>query len=96
MPPEVIATSIKNHQKCFALKDAKTGKLANRYLLVSNMIAKDGGKQIVAGNNKVIAARLSDAKFFWDQDRKSAARTRCCRSSSTSPSMPSSAARASA
>ena len=70
VPPEVIATSIKNHQKCFALRDARTGMLANRYLLVSNMVASDGGKQIVAGNNKVIAARLSDAKFFWDQDRK--------------------------
>ena len=70
VPPEVIATSIKNHQKCFALRNAKTGKLANRYLLVSNLVAKDGGKTIIAGNNKVIAARLSDAKFFWDQDRK--------------------------
>ena len=70
VPPEVIATSIRTHQKCFALRDAKTGKLANRYLLVSNMVAKDGGKLIVEGNNKVIAARLSDAKFFWDQDRK--------------------------
>ena len=70
VPPEVIATSIKTHQKCFALRDAKTGKLANRYLLVANMVAKDGGKLIVEGNNKVIAARLSDAKFFWDQDRK--------------------------
>ena len=70
VPPEVIATSIKNHQKCFALRNAVTGKLANRYLLVSNLVAKDGGKTIIAGNNKVIAARLSDAKFFWDQDRK--------------------------
>ncbi|MFT3989430.1 glycine--tRNA ligase subunit beta [Aestuariivirga sp.] len=70
VPPEVIITSIKNHQKCFALRDVKTGKLANKYLLVSNMIARDGGKIIVGGNNKVIAARLSDAKFFWDQDRK--------------------------
>jgi glycyl-tRNA synthetase beta chain len=70
VPPEVIATSIKNHQKCFALRNASTGKLANRYLLVSNLVAKDGGKTIIAGNNKVIAARLSDAKFFWDQDRK--------------------------
>ena len=69
VPPEVIVTTIKNNQKCFALRD-KTGKLANRYLLVSNMVATDGGKTIVAGNNKVIAARLSDAKFFWDQDRK--------------------------
>jgi glycyl-tRNA synthetase beta chain len=70
VPPEVIVTSIKNHQKCFALRDAKTGSLANRYILVSNMEASDGGREIVRGNNKVIAARLSDAKFFWDQDRK--------------------------
>ncbi len=69
VPPEVIVTTIKNNQKSFALRD-KTGKLANRYLLVSNMVATDGGKTIVTGNNKVIAARLSDAKFFWDQDRK--------------------------
>lgn len=70
VPPEVIVTSIKTHQKCFALRDAKTGALANRYLMVANMIAADGGKEIVAGNNKVIAARLSDARFFWEQDRK--------------------------
>jgi glycyl-tRNA synthetase beta chain len=70
VPPEAIATSIKNHQKCFALRNAVTGRLANRYLLVSNLVAKDGGKTIIEGNNKVIAARLSDAKFFWDQDRK--------------------------
>ena len=70
VPPEVIITSIKQHQKCFALKDGKTGKLANRYLLVANMIASDGGQQIIQGNNKVIAARLSDAKFFWEHDKK--------------------------
>jgi glycyl-tRNA synthetase beta chain len=70
VPPEVIVTTIKNNQKCFCLRDGKTSKLANKYLLVSNMVASDGGKTIVAGNNKVIAARLSDAKFFWDQDRK--------------------------
>ncbi len=70
VPPEVIITTIKNNQKCFNLRDAKTGKLANRYLLVSNIVASDGGKEIIRGNNKVIAARLSDAKFFWDQDRK--------------------------
>ncbi len=70
VPPEVIITSIKTHQKCFALKNTVTGKLANRYLMVANLVAKDGGKTIIAGNNKVIAARLSDAKFFWDQDRK--------------------------
>jgi glycyl-tRNA synthetase beta chain len=70
VPPEVIVTTIKNNQKCFCLRDGKSGKLANKYLLVSNMVASDGGQTIVAGNNKVIAARLSDAKFFWDQDRK--------------------------
>ncbi len=70
VPPEVIATSIKTHQKCFALRNAMTGRLANRYLLVSNLVARDGGKTIIEGNNKVIAARLSDAKFFWDLDRK--------------------------
>lgn len=70
VPPEVIITTIKNNQKCFCLREAKSGKLANKYLLVSNSIARDGGKEIVRGNNKVIAARLSDAKFFWDQDRK--------------------------
>jgi glycyl-tRNA synthetase beta chain len=70
VPPEVIITTIKNNQKCFCLREAKSGKLANKYLLVSNSIARDGGKEIIRGNNKVIAARLSDAKFFWDQDRK--------------------------
>ncbi|MFM8746875.1 MAG: glycine--tRNA ligase subunit beta [Aestuariivirga sp.] len=70
VPPEAIATSLRSHQKCFALRDIASGKLANRYLMVSNMLASDGGKVIVAGNNKVIAARLSDARFFWDQDRK--------------------------
>ena len=69
VPPEVVVTTIKAHQKCFCLK-TKSGKLANRYLLVSNIIARDGGKLIVQGNNRVIAARLSDAKFFWDQDQK--------------------------
>jgi glycyl-tRNA synthetase beta chain len=70
VPPEVIITTIKNNQKCFCLREAKSGKLANKYLLVANSVARDGGKEIIRGNNKVIAARLSDAKFFWDQDRK--------------------------
>ncbi len=46
------------------------GGLSNKYLLVANIIPRDGGAEIIRGNNKVIAARLSDAKFFWDQDRK--------------------------
>lgn len=70
VPPEVIITSIKKHQKCFSVKERETGKLANRFILVSNLIAGDGGKEIIAGNERVIAARLSDAKFFWDTDRK--------------------------
>jgi glycyl-tRNA synthetase beta chain len=69
VPPEVIITTIKNNQKCFCLKTSD-GKLANKYLAVANIIARDGGAEIIRGNNKVIAARLSDAKFFWDQDRK--------------------------
>jgi glycyl-tRNA synthetase beta chain len=69
VPPEVIITTIKNNQKCFCLKNTD-GTLANKYILVSNIVASDGGKEIIHGNNKVIAARLSDAKFFWDQDRK--------------------------
>ncbi len=70
VPPECLITSMKSHQKCFSLKDPKTGKLANRFILVSNLIAADGGAEIIAGNEKVIRARLSDAKFFWDQDLK--------------------------
>lgn len=70
VPPECLITSMKSHQKCFCLRDPKTGRLANRFILVANLIADDGGKQIVAGNEKVIAARLSDAKFFWTQDLK--------------------------
>jgi glycyl-tRNA synthetase beta chain len=62
--------SMKQHQKCFALKHPRSGKLANKFLLVSNLQARDGGKQIIAGNEKVIRARLSDAKFFWEQDQK--------------------------
>ncbi len=68
VPGECLTTAMKNHQKCFSLKDPKTGKLANRFLLVSNLIANDGGRAIISGNEKVIRARLSDAKFFWDQD----------------------------
>ncbi len=70
VPPEILQTSMRTHQKYFALKDGKTGKLARRFALVSNMAAEDGGKDIVAGNERVLRARLSDAKFFWDQDRK--------------------------
>ena len=70
LPGEVIRATIRANQKCFVLRDPKSGKLANRYLLVANLIAADGGKKIIEGNNRVIAARLSDARFFWDQDLK--------------------------
>jgi glycyl-tRNA synthetase beta chain len=69
LPPEVLATSMRAHQKYFACLD-RNGKLAPRFLLVSNMVADDGGKAIVAGNERVLRARLSDARFFWEQDRK--------------------------
>jgi glycyl-tRNA synthetase beta chain len=69
VPAEVLATAMKAHQKCFSLRD-KQGKLTNRFILIANLKAKDGGNAIVAGNERVIAARLADAKFFFDQDRK--------------------------
>ncbi len=70
VPPEILQTSMRTHQKYFSLRDPKTGKMANRFAVVANMVAADGGKEIVAGNERVLRARLSDAKFFWDQDRK--------------------------
>ncbi len=70
IPPEVIRATIRINQKCFVLRDPRTGKLANRFILVSNLEAADGGEAIKAGNARVIRARLSDAKFFWDTDRK--------------------------
>jgi glycyl-tRNA synthetase beta chain len=68
VPAECLITSMKSHQKCFSLRDPKTGALANRFLMVSNLIAADGGETIRGGNEKVINARLSDAKFFWEKD----------------------------
>jgi glycyl-tRNA synthetase beta chain len=70
IPPEVIRATIRNNQKCFVLRDPQTAKLVNKFILVSNMEASDGGKEIVAGNERVIRARLSDAKFFYETDLK--------------------------
>jgi glycyl-tRNA synthetase beta chain len=70
IPGEVIRATIRNNQKCFVVRDPKTGKLAPKFILVSNIEASDGGKAIVAGNERVIRARLSDAKFFYDTDLK--------------------------
>ena len=69
VPSEVLITSMRTHQKYFALLD-KTGTMAPRFVVVANTVTADGGKAIVAGNERVLRARLSDAKFFWDQDRK--------------------------
>ncbi len=68
VPPEILMTAMKAHQKCFSLRNQKTGALANRFILVSNLEAEDGGKAIVRGNERVIRARLADAKFFWRND----------------------------
>ena len=70
VPGECLTTSMRAHQKCFSLRDPKTGRLANKFLMVSNLVAPDGGAEIVHGNEKVIRARLSDARFFWEQDLK--------------------------
>lgn len=70
IPGEVIRATIRNNQKCFVVRDPKTGKLANKFILTANVEASDGGKAIVAGNERVIRARLSDAKFFYETDLK--------------------------
>jgi len=83
VPGAVIRATIRHNQKCFVLRQSAIGNrqstaedqlptapLANRFLLTANIEAKDGGKTIIAGNERVIRARLSDAKFFWDTDRK--------------------------
>jgi glycyl-tRNA synthetase beta chain len=70
IPDEVIRATIRNNQKCFVVKDPKTGKLTNKFVLTANLEASDGGKTIVAGNERVIRPRLSDAKFFYETDLK--------------------------
>jgi len=70
IPPEVIRTTIRNNQKCFVLRDPQTAQLVDKFILVANIEAPDGGKAIVAGNERVIRARLSDAKFFYETDLK--------------------------
>jgi glycyl-tRNA synthetase beta chain len=70
IPDEVIRATIRNNQKCFVVRDPKTGKLTNKFIVTANIEASDGGKVIVAGNERVIRARLSDAKFFHDTDLK--------------------------
>ncbi len=69
VPPEVIQLTLRINQKYFVLRDAD-GNLAPAFICTANIEAKDGGAAIIAGNRKVLAARLSDARFFWEQDRK--------------------------
>ena len=75
VPPEVLILSMKTHQRYFATTKAD-GTLANRFVVVANNVARDGGKVIIDGNERVLRARLSDAKFFWDQDRKTTLESR--------------------
>ena len=70
LPPEVITLTMKTHQKYFAVRDPKTGALSAHFVTVANQQAPDGGKAIAAGNSRVLSARLSDARHFWDNDRK--------------------------
>jgi glycyl-tRNA synthetase beta chain len=69
VPPEVIRTTIRANQKCFVAK-GKDGKLANRFIATANVEAADGGRLIIAGNARVIRARLADARFFWETDKR--------------------------
>jgi len=69
LPPEVLTTSMRTHQKYLSLR-AADGALAPRFVFVANLEAEDGGAQIVAGNERVLKARLSDAEYFWESDRK--------------------------
>ncbi len=69
LPKEVLISEMRAHQKYFALEKAD-GSLADKFLITANMEAKDGGKAIITGNERVLRARLADGRFFWDQDRK--------------------------
>ena len=71
VPPEVIQLTARTNQKYFICRDT-AGQLANAFVCTANISARDGGEAIVGGNRKVLAARLSDARFFWEQDRKTA------------------------
>lgn len=68
LPKEVLITSMKSHQKYFSVVDNKTGEITNKFILVSNIDSMDKGKFIINGNERVLSARLYDAKYFWDRD----------------------------
>ncbi|MEO0623100.1 MAG: glycine--tRNA ligase subunit beta [Pseudomonadota bacterium] len=67
LPPEVLQTSMREHQKFFSVRNPATGRI-ERFITVANLVAPDGGAAILAGNRRVLAARLADAKFFWEND----------------------------
>ncbi|MES2984125.1 MAG: glycine--tRNA ligase subunit beta [Pseudomonadota bacterium] len=73
LPPEVLISEMKVHQRYFALNDA-SGALTNQFIAVANMVTADGGKAVIAGNARVLRARLSDGAFYWEQDRKKSLR----------------------
>ena len=68
LPPEVLITSMRSHQKYFALETAD-GQMAPHFIAIADMETGDGGRSVAAGNERVLRARLADAQFFWDQDR---------------------------
>ena len=70
LPPEVIKTSMRTHQKYFSVRDPGSSGLAPNFLVVANIEATDGGRAVAEGNARVLSARLNDARFFWDEDRK--------------------------
>jgi glycyl-tRNA synthetase beta chain len=76
LPPEVIRLTLRVNQKYFVVRDPKTGNLAPHFIIVSNVKAADGGKKIALGNARVLAARLNDARYFWDLDRKASLESR--------------------
>lgn len=69
LPPEVLVSEMKNHQRYFALKTAD-GALSNQFITVANMVTADGGAKVKEGNARVVRARLADGEFYWEQDRK--------------------------
>lgn len=75
VPPEVLTTSMRTHQRYFSLEQAD-GSLAPNFVVIANIEATDGGTAVIDGNQRVLQARLSDAKFFWDQDRRAPLATR--------------------
>lgn len=76
LPQEILQLSMRTHQKYLSLRHAGTGTLADRFAVVTNMVTPDHGREIIRGNERVLRPRLSDAKFFWEQDRKQSLESR--------------------